>query len=279
MKGIKVTNYRYKIKAGHTNHQYFRDLWSYRELFFFLAWRDILVRYKQTIIGISWSVCRPLITMIVLTIVFRNIAKLSSNDVPYPIMVLAGLLPWQFLSNTLNEGGNSLIVNANMVSKVYFPRIIIPTTSMIVSLIDFLISFCILMCLMAVYLFTPNWKMIFVPFFLLLGVIISLGITYIVSALNVKYRDFKILIPFIIQFGLYLSPVGFSSAVIPEKWRFIYSLNPMVGVIDGFRWSILSTNTTMYWPGFFASVMVAIIIFITSIKIFRNIEREIADII
>ena len=266
------------IEAGKVNQQYFKDLLLYRELFLLLAWRDILVRYKQTIIGVAWSVLRPLLTMIVFTIVFGRLAKMPSEGVAYPILVYAALLPWQFFSNTLNEGGNSLISNANMISKVYFPRIIIPTTAMIVSLIDFLISIVILSALMFWYQQVPTWRVVFLPMFLGLAVIAVLGITYLISALNVKYRDFRYVLPFIIQFGLYISPVGFSSSVVPEKWRLVYSLNPMVGVIDGFRWAILG-KTQMYWPGFFLSVGLACLLLFVGFGFFRRMEREFADVI
>lgn len=266
------------IEAGKTNRQYFRDLWSYRELFYFLALRDVLVRYKQTIIGVAWSVLRPLLTMIVFTIVFGRLAKMPSDGAAYPILVYAALLPWQFFSNTLNEGGNSLVNNASMISKVYFPRIIIPTTTMIVSLIDFLISFVILSALMAWYQHVPTWRIVLLPIFLALTAIAALGITYLISSLNVKYRDFRHVLPFIIQFGLYISPVGFSSSVVPERWRLVYSLNPMVGVIDGFRWAIIG-NTPMYWPGFVLSVALAGLMLCVGVGLFRKMERQFADVI
>jgi len=269
---------RLVIEAGKVNRQYFKDLVSYRELFLLLAWRDILVRYKQTIIGVAWSVLRPLLTMVVFTIVFGRLAKMPSDGVPYPILVFAALLPWQFFSNTVSEGGNSLISNASMISKVFFPRIIIPTTAMIVSLIDFLISTLVLSALMVWYQYVPTWKVVFLPLFLGLAAIAALGITYLVSALNVKYRDFRYVLPFVIQFGLYISPVGFSSSVVPDKWRMVYSLNPMVGVIDGFRWAIIG-NTSLYWPGFFLSVGIAILLFVIGFLLFRRMEREFADVI
>ncbi|HJO95138.1 MAG TPA: ABC transporter permease [Victivallales bacterium] len=271
--------YKLVIEAGKIHRRYFRDLWSYRELFLFLAWRDILVRYKQTIIGIAWSVIRPLLTMIVFTVIFGKLAKLPSDGAPYAVMVYAAMLPWQFFSNTLNEGGNSLIQNSSMISKVYFPRIIIPTSSMIVSLIDFVISFVILIGVMGVYAFMPNWKIILMPLFLILAILTALGITYLISALNVKYRDFRYVLPFIVQFGLYISPVGFSSAIVPGKWRLLYSLNPMVGVIDGFRWCIIGTENIIYWPGFILSICVAIAMFLIGFTVFRKTEREFADVI
>lgn len=274
-----MSNYKIKVKAGQVNRQYIRDLWNYRELFLILSWRDILVRYKQTIIGVAWSVLRPLLTMLIFTFVFGKIAKLPSNGAPYPIMVFSAMLPWQFFSNTLSEGGNSLLQNTDMVSKVYFPRIIIPTTSMVVSFIDFAISLVILAVMMVIYNFTPSMNIIFLPIFLLFAIITSLGTTYIISSLNVKYRDFRFIVPFIVQLGMYISPVGFSSSVIPDKFRLIYSLNPMVGVIDGFRWCILGNDNSVYLLGMITSVTVALFLFIFSYFIFRKIEREFADII
>jgi lipopolysaccharide transport system permease protein len=266
------------IEAGKVNRQYRKDLLAYRELFLLLAWRDVLVRYKQTVIGIAWSVLRPLLIMVVFTIVFGRLAKMPSGGVPYQILVYAALLPWQFFSNTVSEGGNSLVNNASMISKVYFPRIIVPTTAMIVSLIDFLISSIILSALMAWYQFVPTWRVVFLPLFLALAAIVALGITYLISALNVKYRDFRHVLPFIIQFGLYISPVGFSSSVVPENWRLIYSVNPMVGVIDGFRWAIIG-NTTMFWPGLVLSVVLAVLLLAVGFASFRRMEREFADVI
>jgi lipopolysaccharide transport system permease protein len=266
------------IEAGEVNRRYFKDLMSYRELFLLLAWRDVLVRYKQTIIGVAWSVLRPLLTMIVFTIVFGRLAKMPSEGVAYPILVYAALLPWQFFSNTVNEGGNSLVNNASMISKVYFPRIIIPTTAMIVSLIDFLISILVLSTLMVWYQHVPTWKVVFLPLFLGLAAIAAMGVTYMISALNVKYRDFRHVLPFIIQIGLYISPVGFSSTVVPDNWRLIYSLNPMVGVIDGFRWAVIG-NSEMYWPGFYLSLGLAVLLLVVGFGIFRRMEREFADVI
>ena len=266
------------IEAGKVNQRYFKDLMSYRELFLLLAWRDVLVRYKQTIIGVAWSVLRPFLTMIVFTIVFGRLAKMPSEGVAYPILVYAALLPWQFFSNTVNEGGNSLVNNASMISKVYFPRIIIPTTAMIVSLIDFLISILVLSALMVWYQHVPTWRVVFLPVFLGLAAIAAMGVTYMISALNVKYRDFRHVLPFIIQFGLYISPVGFSSTVVPENWRLIYSLNPMVGVIDGFRWAIIG-NSEMYWPGFYLSGGLALLLLVIGFGFFRSMEREFADVI
>jgi len=265
------------IEAGKAEKHYFKDLWRYRELFYFLSWRDILVRYKQTVIGIAWSVIRPIITMVVFTIVFGRIANLPSADAPYPILVFTALLPWLFFSSALSDSSNSLIGNANMISKIYFPRMILPASTVIVALIDFFISFILLGIIMLWYGFVPSWKIVFVPLFLILAMIVSLGAGFFLSALNVKYRDFKYIVPFIIQFGLYVSPVGFSSDIIPQKWRFIYSINPMVGVIDGFRWSIIGKGVEFYIPGFLISIFLAILLFIIGIIYFRKTEKTFAD--
>ena len=267
------------IEPDKTARHIWRELWQYRDLFFFLAWRDILVRYKQTVLGIAWSVLRPLLTMIVFTIIIGKIAKLPSNNVPYPILVFTALLPWQFFSNTLTEASNSMIADVDLVSKVYFPRIIIPTTSMVVSLIDFVISFVILGALMMWYGFYPDWKVVVVPFLSLLAILTSLGMGYWFSALNVKYRDFRYIVPFMVQFGLYISPVGFSSDVVPEQWRLIYSLNPMVGVIDGFRWALLGSNIKFYWAGFSISVGLALALFVFGTRFFLKTERHFADLL
>lgn len=273
------SEYTLIIEAGRTELHYWKDLWRFRELFYFLSWRDILVRYKQTVIGIAWSVVRPLLTMVVFTVVFGKLAKLPSEGVPYPILVYAAMLPWQFFANSLSESSNSLITNANMLSKVYFPRIIMPASAVIVSLVDFLISFVILFALMIWYQFIPGWRIVTLPFFLFLALIASLGFGFWLAALNVKYRDFRYIVPFIVQFGLYISPVGFSTNVVPEKWRLFYSLNPMVGVIDGFRWAILDGSTYIDWPGFFLSTALTLTVFLLGIRYFRHTERTFADVI
>ncbi|MHB1347625.1 MAG: ABC transporter permease [Candidatus Humimicrobiaceae bacterium] len=265
------------IEAGKSEKHYWADLWRYRELFYFLSWRDILVRYKQTVIGIAWSVIRPLLTMVVFTIVFGKLAKLPSGGAPYPVLVFTAILPWQYFANALSEASNSLISNQNMISKIYFPRIIMPTSTIIVALTDFMISFVLLGITMAIYRFVPSWKIVFMPLFLLLATILSLGMGYLFSALNVKYRDFRYVIPFIVQFGLYISPVGFSSDVVPIRYRFWYSLNPMVGVIDGFRWSIIGKGTAIYWPGFILSIVITILIIIWGFWYFRKTEKTFAD--
>ncbi|OQA17655.1 MAG: Teichoic acid translocation permease protein TagG [bacterium ADurb.Bin363] len=255
------------------------DLWRYRELFYFLAWRDILVRYKQTVIGIAWSVIRPFLTMIVFTIVFGKLAKLPSEGVPYPILVFAAMLPWQFFANSLSECSNSLITNANLISKVYFPRLVIPTSAVVVSFVDFLISFVLMALLMVYYMVIPDWKILTLPIFILIAFAASMGAGLWLAAFNVKYRDFRYIVPFIVQFGLYLSPVGFSSTIVPENWRLLYSLNPMVSVIDGFRWAILGGKSFIYWPGFALSTGLVVLILLSGIWYFRKTEKTFADII
>lgn len=267
------------IQPGKIHRQYLKDIWTYRELFLLLSWRDILVRYKQTVIGIAWSVIRPLLTMIVFTIIFGKLAKMPSDGMPYAVMVFSAMLPWQFFSNTISEGGNSLISNERLISKVYFPRIIIPTTSMIVSLIDFLISFFLLICIMLMMSFIPSWKIILIPILMIPAAVFALGLTYFISAMNVKYRDFRYVLPFIIQFGLYISPVGFSSSVVPENWRLLFYLNPMAGIIDLFRWAISAEPIILDFSYIALSLIITLIIFVVGVSYFRKTESEFADVI
>jgi lipopolysaccharide transport system permease protein len=268
------------IEAGRAEKQYWKDLWRYRELFYMLAWRDVTVRYKQTAIGLIWALLRPFLTMVVFTMVFGNLAKLdAATNVPYPILVFAAILPWQFFSNALSECSNSLISNANLISKVYFPRLIVPTSAVITSFVDFLISGVILLGLMAVYHFVPGWRILMLPVFTAIAFLASMGAGLWLAALNVEYRDFRYIVPFIVQFGFYVSPVGYSSGIVPEKWRLLYSLNPMVGVIDGFRWAILGGDATIYWPGFALSMALVGLLFVSGIWYFRKMERRFADVI
>jgi len=266
------------IEAGRTERRYWADLWRYRELFYFLAWRDLLVRYKQTVIGVAWAVIRPVLTMIVFTIIFSRVAKLPSEGIPYPLFVFAAMLPWQFFANALTESSASLVTNEKLISKVYFPRLVVPASSVIASLVDFLVAFAILVGLMVWFQFIPTWRILTLPAFVLLAFVAALGPGLLITALNVQYRDFRYVIPFIVQFGLYISPVGFSTSVIPEKWRLLYSLNPMVGVIDGFRWSICGTSS-LHWPGFLISSSVAGLLLWMGLAYFRRMERTFADII
>jgi len=268
------------IEPGRSERHYWQELWRYRELFLVLAWRDLSVRYKQTIIGVIWALIRPFLTMLVFTIVFGRIAGLPSDGTaPYALMVFAGMLPWTFFSMGLSDASNSLINNANLITKVYFPRLLVPTATIAVAFVDFLISFCILIGLLVWYQFVPGWQMVFLPVFMLFGILASLGPSLWITALNVKYRDFRYVIPFILQFGLYISPVGFSSAIVPEGWRLIYSINPMVGVIDGFRWCILGGQSHIYVPGLALGLCVTAFLLWLGISTFRNMERTFADLI
>lgn len=268
------------IEPGLTEQNYWADLWRYRELFLILAWRDVAVRYKQTFIGIVWAVLRPLLTMIVFTVIFSRIAQLPSDgNAPYALMVFAAMLPWSLFSNALSEASNSLINNANLIGKVYFPRLIVPVATIVTAFIEFLISFVIILGMMLFYRFVPGWQIILLPAFIAMALLASLGPGLWITALNVKYRDFRYVIPFVVQFGLYVSPVGFSSAVIPEKWRLLYSLNPMVGVIDGFRWCLLGGNSPLYLPGFLLSLVVISVFLWLGISRFRKTEKTFADLI
>jgi lipopolysaccharide transport system permease protein len=268
------------IEAGRAERHYWLDLWRYRELFRVLAWRDLSVRYKQTVIGVLWALIRPFLTMLVFTIVFSRIAKLPADgDAPYALMVFAGILPWTLFATGLNEASNSLINNANLISKIYFPRLIVPTATLVVAFVDFLISFCILVALMGWYRFWPDWRILVLPGFSILAFLVSVGPALWISSLNVKYRDFRYIIPFIVQFGLYVSPVGFSSSIIPAQWRLLYSLNPMVGVIDGFRWCILGRQSELFLPGLVASLAVTAFFLWFGVRQFRKMERSFADLI
>lgn len=268
------------IEPGMAERHYWRDLWHYRELFFVLAWRDVAVRYKQTIIGLAWALIQPLATMVVFTVIFGHIANLPTDgDAPYALMVYAGMLPWQLFSTALTGASGSLIGNANLISKVYFPRLIVPTAAVVVSFVDFLIGFVILIGLMLWYQFLPSWHILTLPFFVVMAFLSSLGPGLWITALNVKYRDFRYIIPFIVQFGLYVSPVGFSSSVVPDEWRLLYSINPVVGVIDGFRWAILGGESHLYLPGFLLSWGVIMFFLWLGIRKFRRMEKSFADLI
>ncbi len=268
------------IEPGRTEKNYWADLWGYRELFLILAWRDVSVRYKQTIVGVLWAVVRPVLTMVIFTFVFSRIARLPSDGrAPYALLVFAAMLPWSFFSNALSESSTSLISNANLIGKVYFPRILIPAAAMVTAFIDFLVSFVILIAMMLYYRFAPDWRLMMLPAFTLLSVLASLGPGLWISALNVKYRDFRYIIPFVVQLGLYVSPVGFSSNVVPARWRLLYNLNPMVGVIDGFRWSLLGGESPIYVPGLSLSITIILFFVWLGVTRFRRAERSFADLI
>ena len=277
------------IEAGRTEKHYWRDLWRFRELFIILAWRDVTVRYKQTVIGIAWAVLRPLLTTIVFTVVFSKIAKLPAPAaVPYALLVMAANLPWQFFSTAMSEASNSLISNANLVSKIYFPRLIVPAGSVITSFVDFLITLGLMALLMVWYQFMPDWRLLLLPLFMLLAFGAAFGIGLWLCALNVKYRDFRYIVPFVVQFGFFLSPVGYSTSRVPAIWhwhdvdvpaRMLYSLNPMVGVIDGFRWSLLGGESPLDCSTVLTSVLVTMVICFSGIWYFRRTEKGFADVI
>ncbi len=269
------------IEPGRTEKNYWTDLYRYRELFYILSWRDLKVRYKQTVVGVLWAVLRPFLTMVVFTVVFGKLAKMEpEGNVPYAIMVFAAMLPWQFFSNALSEASNSLIGNANLLSKVYFPRLIVPASSVITSFVDFLISFGLLIVLMFYYQYVPSWRIVFLPIYIFLSFLAAFGLGLYLTALNVKYRDFRYIIPFIVQFGLYISPVGFSSSVIPEQWKPLYYLNPMVTIIDGFRWCIIRDSPTDPLSIYaFFSIAMSVVIMYLAIRKFRRMEKTFADLI
>ena len=271
------------IEPGRAAKNYWRDLFHYRELFLILAWRDVAVRYKQTAAGAGWALLQPLMSMVIMTLIFGKVAGLPSQaGAPYAVMVFAALLPWQFFSNALSLASQSVVNNANLISKIYFPRLIVPASSVVVSLVDFLVACSILAGLMAWYHFWPTWRLIALPPLVALAIAAAAGPSLIITALTVRYRDFRILIPFLVQFGLYVCPVAYSSAVIREKfgekWFLIYSLNPMVGVIDGFRWSILGGGN-FYWAGFCLSTGLTGLLLFAGILYFRKTERAFADVI
>src|SRR5215471_7914337 len=268
------------LEAGRSERHYWRDLWQYRELFRVLAWRDVAVRYKQTVIGATWALIRPFATMVVFTVIFGKLANLPSEGAaPYAIMVFAGMLPWTFFSGALADASSSLLGNANLISKVYFPRLIIPMAALAVALVDFAVNFVMLIVLMIWYRFVPSWQIVLLPAFVALAFFASLGPGLWLTALNVKYRDFRYIIPFLVQLGLYVSPVGFSSTIVPEEWRLLYSLNPVVGVIDGFRWCVLGGQSPLYPPGFLLSIGITTLFLWLGIRQFRKMEKSFVDLI
>ena len=272
------------IEPGRVFKNYWHDLWRYRELFYILSWRDVAVRYKQTVAGAAWAVVQPFMSMVIMTVIFGKIAGLpSEGGAPYPIMVFAAMLPWQFFANALSSASQSIVGNANLISKVYFPRLIIPTSSVVVSFVDFLVAGSILVGMMLWFQFWPTWRVVMIPGFVALAVLAALGPGLIITALTVRYRDFRFIIPFIVQFGLYVSPVACSSAVVREKFGeklfLLYSLNPMVGVIDGFRWALLGGESTIWWPGFLTSVLLISVLCVSGVWYFRCTERKFANLI
>lgn len=268
------------IEADKQLKNYWSDLYEYRELFYFLALRDFQIRYKQTVVGVAWAFLRPLLTMVVFTVIFGKVAKLPTDGTaPYSLLVFSAMLPWYFFSSTLQDSSMSLVNKAAMVGKLYFPRIIIPVAPVFVNLIDFLISFFILIVLLLCFNYMPGYRILLLPVFLLIASMMAIGIGLWVSSVNVKYRDFRLIVPFIVQLGLYVSPVGFSSNVIPEQWRLLYSLNPMVGVIEGFRWCVIGGESVIYLPALVISIVVSLVLLITGVRFFLRSERQFADVI
>lgn len=275
----RIATYQCIIEADKTEIRYWEDVWIFRGLFYFLAWKDILIRYKQTVLGMMWALLQPLLMMIVFSIIFGKIAHLPANNVPYPLLVFSAMLPWQFFALSFSESGNCLVNNSSMITKVYFPRIILPVSTLLVCMVDLLIAFCLLALLMVFYHVSPSIQILFLPIFFFLLCICALGGGLWIAALNVKYRDFRFIIPFIVQMGLYISPVGFTSNLIPEKWRLLYSINPLVGIIDGFRWTILGDSFPLFIPGFLISMSTLILLFGTGLFYFRKTEKFFADVI
>ena len=276
-KGVQEQSPKIVIDAGHREHEYWREIWRYRELLYFLARRDIAIRYRQTVLGIAWVLLRPLLTVIVFTIVFGRLAGFADGAMPYSLLILAGILPWQLCASALIDSGNSVVNNGPLISKVYFPRLIIPLGTLLVSLVDFFVVFLLFLLLMVWNGMPFHPQILLLPIYVLLCLATSFGIGLWVAALNVRYRDFRIIATVLVQLGLYVSPVGFSSAIIPEKWRLIYSMNPMVGIIDGFRWTLLGDQSSLYWPGLAASITMSIILLVSSIAYFRTSEKHFAD--
>lgn len=266
------------IEAGHTERQYWRDLWRFRELFILIAWRDFLIRYKQTAVGVAWALIRPFLTMLVLTLVMK-IGKLPPGGAPAPLFVFVAMLPWQFFSTAMSESGNSLVNNSNLISKIYFPRLVVPAGSVIVSFVDFIISAGFLVTLMFYYHFVPPPQIVFIPFFVMLIFVAAFGAGLWIAALTVEYRDFRFIVPFIVQFGLYAAPVLTMTSHVPDSWRLLYSLNPTVGIIDGFRWCILGGENSIAMPELIISILVTAFLIFSGIWYFRKTERTFADVI
>ena len=266
------------IEPGLASANYWRDLWRYRELMYFLAWRDIAVRYKQTVIGIAWAILRPALTMLAF-VGFRRVVGIGGAGVPDAILVFAAVLPWQYVSTAVTESSSSLLGNANLISKVYFPRLIVPFAAVTTAFADFVITLSLLALLMAWYQVAPTIALLALPLFALLATVLSFGVGLLLAALNVKYRDFRYVVPFIVQVGLFVSPIAFTTADVPARWQPLYFLNPMVGIIDGFRWSILGSRMPLAIESVLTSAAVGVLVLIVGIVYFRRTERGFADVI
>ena len=270
--------YELVIEPGRAERSYWGDLWRFRDLLYFLAYRDLLVRYKQTVIGVAWALLRPALTMAVF-VAFRRMTNLTASDVPDVILVYAAVLPWQFFSTALTEASNSLIGNAHLISKIYFPRLLVPAGAIATSFVGFAITLGLLTVLLIRYRFAPGWQILILPLFVVLTFAFSVGTGLLVAALNVKYRDFRYIVPFVVQFGLFISPIAFQTSSVPAKWRVLYSLNPMAGIIDGYRWSILRGRTLLDPVTLGASVIVTLLCVALGVCYFRRTERSFADVI
>jgi len=265
------------IEAGAINKEYWANLWQRRQLLYYLTRRDLIVRYKQTIVGVAWVVIRPFLTMVVLTVIFGSIANLDSSGLPYGFVVFAGVLPWFLFANMLADTSNCLLANTGMLTKVYFPRLIFPASIFIVTLIDFFVSFILLIIMMFWYKITPGWQLIFFPAFIFMSATLGVGLGLIFATLNAKYRDFQQLIPFLLQLGIYLSPVGYLNSLVPGKWEIIYSANPMAGIINGFRWTLSPYSIKLNWGASLYSLVFTMVVFWIGIKLFRKAENSFAD--
>jgi lipopolysaccharide transport system permease protein len=254
------------------------DVWHYRELLYFLTWRDIKVRYKQTALGALWAIIQPFFTMVVFTIFFGKLAKVPSDGIPYPIFAFCALLPWQLFSYSLTQSSNSLVAERNLITKVYFPRLIVPIASVLAGLVDFAIAFLVLLAMMVYYGIAPTVNTVYLPIFVVFAVVTALSVGLWLSALNVKYRDVRYTIPFLTQFWLFASPVAYSSSLLPEQWRWVYGINPMAGVIEGFRWAMLGRDVD--FNGMVGvSAAIVVLLFVGGVYYFRSVERVFADII
>lgn len=267
------------IESGKAIGHYWRDLWRYRELFYFMAWRDVLLRYKRMSIGIAWAVVRPLLTMLVFTLIFSRMAKLPSAGVPYPLLVYTAMLPWQFFASAFADAGNSLSNKETIITKVYFPRLIVPISAVLANFVDFLVAGAVLALLLAWFGVWPDWRVLALPLFVVLVFLVALGAGLWISALSVKYKDFRYIVPFVVQLGLYLSPVGFAATLVPERWQLLYALNPMVGIIQGFRWSLLGAEAQGLRLSVTLAAVVASFLILTGFFYFRRVERQLAELI
>jgi len=266
------------LEPGRAEGNYWRDLWRFRELMGFLAWRDIKVRYKQTVLGAAWALLQPAITLVVFTFVFGRLARMPSGLAPYPLLVMAGLLPWQLFANALSSASGSLVSNTHLISKVYFPRLVVPLSALAVALLDFVIVSLLYVALCAWWSFWPDWRVLLVPLFTVMALLAAFGAGLWLTALTVRFRDFRFIVPFLLQLGVFLSPVGFSTSTIPS-WRYLFSFNPMVAVIDGFRWCLLRGSQPLYLPGLVIGIAVTSVLLMSGLWYFRRTERGFADVI